>query len=216
MAAPKPVIYLKQMEVGPMANYVYFVGDPDVREVFVVDPAWDVKSILNEAKKDDLKIKGALITHAHFDHVNGLEDLLNATNGIAYVQKNEAPYLKNVKANMKTIDGGDKIKVGNIEITFVHTPGHTPGSQCFLVQNNLISGDTLFIGACGRCDLPGGNAEEMYESLNQLSKLDEHTILFPGHNYADEPTSTIGQEKRTNPYMQFGSAKDFLRLRMGH
>ncbi len=198
-----------------MANYVYFVGDPNTREVLVVDPAWDVKTILEQAQKEDLKIKGALVTHAHFDHVNGLEELLNETNGVAYVQKNEAPYLKSVKASMKQIEGGDKTKVGSVEITFIHTPGHTPGSQCFLVQNNLISGDTLFIGACGRCDLPGGDAGQMYESLNRLSKLDERTVLFPGHNYSDEPTSTIGREKQTNPYMQFGSAKDFLRLRTG-
>lgn len=198
-----------------MANFVYFVGDPKTREVLVVDPAWDVKSILQTAKEEDLKIKGALVTHAHFDHVNGLEDLLNATNGIAYVQRSETPYLKSVKANMKPVEGGEKIKVGNIEITFIHTPGHTPGSQCFLVENNLISGDTLFIGACGRCDLPGGNAQEMYESLNLLSKLSDSTVLFPGHNYSEEPTSTIGNEKKTNPYMQFGNAKDFLRLRAG-
>ena len=196
-----------------MANYVYFVGDPRTREALVVDPAWDVKRILEEADKEDLKIKGALVTHAHFDHVNGLDELIDATNGIAYIQKNEAPYLKKFKANMKPVDGGDKIKVGNIEIAFIHTPGHTPGSQCFLVQNNLISGDTLFIGACGRCDLPGGNSEQMYESLRRLSKLDEGTILFPGHNYSDEPASTIGQEKKTNPYMQFDDAKEFVKKR---
>ena len=212
----KPSIYLKQMEIGPMQNFVYFVGDRGTREVFVVDPAWDVSAILEEAKKNDLKVKGAFVTHAHFDHVNGLEELLDQTNGIAYVQKHEAPYLKGAKSNLKIVDGGDKIKIGQIEITFIHTPGHTPGSQCFLAENGLISGDTLFIGACGRCDLPGGNAEQMYESLNQLAKLDEHTILYPGHNYSDGPTSTIGQEKQTNPYLQFGNMKDFLRLRTGY
>ena len=211
----QPPLYLKQMEVGPMQNFVYLIGDAATREVYVVDPAWGVPAILEEAKKDDLKVKGAFVTHAHFDHVNGLEELLHETNGIAYVQKKEAPYLKEVKSNIKTIDGGDKIKVGNIDITFIHTPGHTPGSQCFLVENNLISGDTLFIGACGRCDLPGGNAEQMYESLNRLSKLDGSTILYPGHNYADEPASTIGQEKQMNPYLQFERMDDFLRLRRG-
>ncbi len=212
----KSPVYLKQMEIGPMQNFVYFLGDRNTREVFVVDPAWDVPAILKEAEKEGLKVKGAFVTHAHFDHVNGLEELLNQTNGIAYVQKNEVPYLKSFKDSMKSVEGGDKIKIGDVTVTFVHTPGHTPGSQCFLIDNGLISGDTLFIGACGRCDLPGGNAEQMYESLNQLSKLDENTILFPGHNYSDEPTSTIGQEKRTNPYLQFGTMNDFLRLRTGH
>jgi glyoxylase-like metal-dependent hydrolase (beta-lactamase superfamily II) len=111
------------------------------------------------------------------------------------------------------VESGHKIKVGDIEITFLHTPGHTPGSQCFLVENRLISGDTLFIGACGRCDLPGGDANQMYESLMKLGKLEESTILLPGHNYADTPTSTLGEEKRTNPYYQAHSLREFLTRR---
>lgn len=198
-----------------MQNFVYFLGDQTTREVYVIDPAWDVPAILKEAEKEDLKVKGAFVTHAHFDHTNGLEELLNKTNGIAYVQKNEAPYLKSFKGQMKVVESGDKLKIGQVEVTFMHTPGHTPGSQCFLVGNGLISGDTLFIGACGRCDLPGGDAEQMYESLNRLSKLDESTVLFPGHNYADAPTSTIGQEKKFNPYLQYGNMRDFLKLRTG-
>ncbi len=200
-----------------MQNFVYFVGDPNMREVFVVDPAWQVDTILKEAKKEDLKIKGALITHAHFDHVNGLEELLNATDGVAYIHKSEAPYLKGMSGNLKKVEGGDKINVGDVEITLLHTPGHTPGSQCFLVQNRLISGDTLFINACGRCDLPGGNAEEMYHSLKRLSELDGSTILFPGHNYSDEATSsTIDQERKHNPYLQAGNLQNFLHQRMGY
>lgn len=200
-----------------MQNFVYFVGDPKSREVFVVDPAWQVDTILKEAKKEDLKIKGALITHAHFDHVNGLEELLNATDGVAYIHKSEAPYLKGMHSNLKKSEGGDKIQVGDVEITLLHTPGHTPGSQCFLVQNRLISGDTLFINACGRCDLPGGNAEEMYHSLKRLSELDGSTILFPGHNYSDDATSsTIEQEKKFNPYLQAGNLQNFLHQRMGY
>ena len=118
--------------------------------------------------------------------------------------------------HLEKVEAGHKIRVGEIEITFLHTPGHTPGSQCFLVDNRLVSGDTLFIGACGRCDLPGGNAAQMYESLQQLAKLDESTLLMPGHNYADTPTSTIGDEKKTNPYYQIRSLSDFLGLRMGY
>ena len=211
----KSNFFLKQLEVGPMQNFVYLVGDTGTREALMVDPAWDVASVLEEAKQAEFKVVGALISHAHFDHVNGLEDLLRATDGVAYIHKSEAPYLKGMRGNLKQVEGGDKIKVGNLEITLLHTPGHTPGSQCFLVQNNLISGDTLFINACGRCDLPGGNAEQMYGSLKRLSELDEDTVLYPGHNYSDEPASTIKQEKKSNPYLQFGSVKDFLRLRTG-
>ena len=199
-----------------MQNFVYFVGDQDTREVLVVDPAWDVDAILKKAADEGYKIKGALITHTHFDHVNGLEDLLKKTDGAVYINKNEAEFLKGMKGNIKKIEGGDKLKIGQAEITFLHTPGHTPGSQCFLVEQNLISGDTLFINACGRCDLPGGDPEEMYRSLTQLASLDESTILYPGHNYAEEPTSTIGNEKRFNPYLQTTNLNDFLKYRMGY
>jgi glyoxylase-like metal-dependent hydrolase (beta-lactamase superfamily II) len=108
-------------------------------------------------------------------------------------------------------ESGDKINVGGIEIQLLHTPGHTPGSQCFLVDNRIVSGDTLFIGACGRVDLPGSNPEQMYYSLTQkLMALPDDTVLFPGHNYADRPTSTISEEKKTNPYLRFSSLKQFL------
>ena len=113
------------------------------------------------------------------------------------------------------MEGGEKLRVGDLEITFLHTPGHTPGSQCFLVQDNLVSGDTLFIQACGRCDLAGGDPEQMYYSLKRLSELNEKVILYPGHNYSKEPASTIGQEKRWNPYLQRQSLEEFLQFRMG-
>jgi len=209
-------LYLKQMELGPMQNYVYLVGDTQTREALVVDPAWEVKKVLDVAAQDGFKIKGALVTHTHFDHVNGLQELLQATDGVVHIHKNEAEFLKGMKCNLKKIEGGDKIQVGGVEITFLHTPGHTPGSQCFLVNGKvLISGDTLFINACGRCDLPGGDAEQMYHSLNRLAELDESVVLYPGHNYADDPQSTIGQEKKLNPYLQETNLKGFLRTRMG-
>jgi hydroxyacylglutathione hydrolase len=210
-----PSIYLKQVELGPMANYVYFIGDPKTREVAVVDPAWDVDRIVEMAQEQDLTIAKILITHSHFDHINGVEDLLNRTRAKVYINKAEAEFMKAVWPDLVKVGSGDTTNVGDVQVTFLHTPGHTPGSQCFLVQNNLISGDTLFIGACGRCDLPGSNPEEMYYSLTQrLAKLDDRTVVFPGHNYAARPYSTIADEKRFNPYLQFQSLEDFLRRGM--
>ena len=117
---------------------------------------------------------------------------------------------------VKAVDAGAKVKAGNVEIEMVHTPGHTPGSQCFHVRNHLISGDTLFINACGRTDLPGGNAKELYHSLTHtLKKLDDTTVLCPGHNYSDKPTSTMGDEKKTNPYLLCDSLENFLKFRTG-
>jgi hydroxyacylglutathione hydrolase len=209
-------IYLKQLELGPMANYVYVVGDANTREVAVVDPAWDVDRIVEVAEENGLTITKILITHSHFDHINGVESLLNRTKAKVYINKAEAEFMKAVWPDLVKVDSGDTTRVGDVEITFLHTPGHTPGSQCFLVQNHLISGDTLFIGACGRCDLPGSNPEDMYYSLTQrLAKLDDSTIVFPGHNYAARPYSTIADEKRFNPYLQFQSVQDFLRRGMG-
>ncbi len=210
-----PSIYLKQVELGPMANYVYFIGDPKTRQVAVVDPAWDVDRIVEMAQEQDLTIAQILITHSHFDYINGVEELLNRTKAKVYINKAEAEFMKAMWPDLVKVGSGDTTNVGDVQITFLHTPGHTPGSQCFLVQNNLISGDTLFIGACGRCDLPGSNPEDMYYSLTQrLAKLDDRTMVFPGHNYAARPYSTIADEKRFNPYLQFQSLEDFLRRGM--
>ena len=207
--------YLEQMELGPMENFVYLVGDKKSREVFVVDPAWQVDTILRKAKEEDLKIVGALISHYHFDHSNGIEELLEAVNCPVYVHKKDVPYLGFTSSHVRPVDGGDTVKVGDVEIEFVHTPGHTPGSQCFHVRNHLISGDTLFIGACGRTDLPGGNAGDLYHSLAKLSKFDDATVLCPGHNYADKPVTTLGLEKKTNPYLLCDSVQNFLKFRTG-
>ena len=216
MATAKSDLYLKQMELGPMENFVYLVGSKDTREVFVVDPAWQVDTVLKAAKEEDLKIVGALVSHYHFDHTNGIEELLGALNVPIYVNKKDVPYLA-VSADMvKAVDAGAKVKAGNVEITMVHTPGHTPGSQCFHVRDHLISGDTLFINACGRTDLPGGDAKELYHSLTKtLMKMDDSTILCPGHNYSDKSTTTMGDQKKHNPYLMCDSLENFLRFRTG-
>ena len=199
-----------------MENFVYLIGDKNTREVFVVDPAWQVDTILKAIKTDDLKLRGALVSHYHFDHTNGVEELLQSVDCPVYVNKKDAPYLGFSHDNIKKADDGQKVSVGDVEITLIHTPGHTPGSQCFHVQNRLVSGDTLFIGACGRCDLPGGDAKEMYRSLTQrLMKFDDSTILCPGHNYAERPTSTMGEQKKNNPYLMCDSLENFLKFRTG-
>lgn len=218
------MIYLEQMEVGPMANFVYLVGDAETKEVCVVDPAWQMDTILKTAEQKNLKIVGALITHSHFDHCNAIEELLQARNVPIYLNEKEIEFLhsfgraENLFGNfppehVKKVKDNDAIQIGNVEIRFLHTPGHTPGSQCFLIKENLISGDTLFIRGCGRCDLPGGDPEQMYHSLTQkLMKLPNDTLLYPGHNYAEASTSKLSEEKKKNPYLICDSLKTFLTL----
>jgi glyoxylase-like metal-dependent hydrolase (beta-lactamase superfamily II) len=223
MTAP---IYLRQLEIGPMQNYVYLVGDPETREAAVVDAAWDIDAILDVAAKDDMRITKAFVTHFHPDHlggrfagmtVTGATELLAKVPVKVHIHKREAPFVHRVsdlsESDLVPVEGGDTVNVGNVPVTFIHTPGHTPGSQCFLAGGNLISGDTLFIGSCGRSDLPGSDPAELYHSLNHtLRDLPDETVVYPGHNYADRPTSTIGTEKRRNMTMRFNSVEEFLRF----
>jgi glyoxylase-like metal-dependent hydrolase (beta-lactamase superfamily II) len=217
-------IYLRQLELGPMQNFVYLVGDPVARACVVVDPAWEVDTIVSTAAADDMTIVGALVTHTHQDHVGGslaswgmpgripgVEELLARVPTRVYVHKAERELLPGLGSDLVKVDNHDTLEVGRLTIRFLHTPGHTPGSQCFLVDGRLISGDTLFIGSCGRTDLPGSDPGEMYRSLTQrLAALPDDTVLFPGHNYGGS-SSTIGDEKRQNPFMRFSGLGDFLR-----
>ena len=195
-----------------MQNFVYLVGDPQTREAAVVDPGWEVPKILAAAGQDGYRLTKAFVTHHHFDHVGGLPALLGALDLPVYVHREDAPLVHIKPSSLRVVSGGETIEVGRVPVAFIHTPGHTPGSQCVMVSGRLLTGDTLFIQACGRWDLPGGDPSKLYESLNlKLKALDEATAVLPGHNYAERPTSTIGEEKRTNPFMQAPSREAFLR-----
>ena len=216
-------IYFKQLLSGidfgvndpsarSMANFVYLIGDTQTRECVVVDPAWDINGILKVVKEDDMKLTGALVTHYHPDHVGGeifgmeimgLAEMMEKHPVPVYVNKHEADGLKQVTgismSDMRQMDGEDIVKVGSIDIKCLHTPGHTPGSQCFRVSDSLVAGDTLFLQGCGRVDLPGGNSEELFHTLTKrLSKIDDNIILYPGHNYGGSPSGEMGDVRRSN------------------
>ena len=227
-------IYFKQLLLGThlgqsdpsaaqMANFLYLIGDNVTRECFVVDPAWDIDGLLKIVNEDDMKLTGALVTHYHPDHVGGsifgmdiegLPELMEKNAVPIYVNKHEAEGLKKVTgvstSDMRLMDSEDTTRIGEIEITFLHTPGHTPGSQCFRVKNSLVAGDTLFLQGCGRVDLPGGDSAEMYRTLTQrLSKVEDKIILYPGHNYGGRPFAPMGEVRRDNHYLQMDSLEDW-------
>ncbi len=208
-------LILEQIQIGPMQNFTYIVGSRSTREVAVVDPAWDIDALVNLMAEKDYKLTAALITHYHPDHcggsfggnsVEGIAELLAKNPVKSYVHKLEAEGIKKVTgvsdSDLVKIDSGDKLKIGDVEVEFLHTPGHTPGSQCFKVRDTLVSGDTLFINGCGRVDLPGSDSEAMYHSIQKLASLPDDTLLLPGHNYSEVPHATMADTKKINPYMR--------------
>ena len=205
-------LYLKQIELGPLQNFVYLIGCPETRETAVVDPAWNVPAILEAAAQDEMKITKILITHTHFDHINGVEEMMGATDAQVFLHKKELSDIPIKRSSLQGIEGGGEVSLGNLTLSLLHTPGHTPGSVCFNVEDKLIAGDTLFVGGCGRCDLPGGDVELMYKSLTRLKQLDDQLMFYPGHNYGQEPSALIGKEKERNPFLMAPSEKDFLNL----
>jgi glyoxylase-like metal-dependent hydrolase (beta-lactamase superfamily II) len=211
-----------------MQNFVYLVGDRDTRECMVVDPAWDIAGIVEAAERDDMRITGALVTHYHPDHVGGsmfgfdiegLAELGARCSCKAHVHQAEAEGVRAVtglaKSDLVEHVSGDKVKVGGVEIELLHTPGHTPGSQCFLVQDRLVSGDTLFLQGCGRTDFPGGDARQLYLSLTQkLAQVPDSATLFPGHLYDElrRPSGSLGETRRSNFVFKPQSEREWLQM----
>ncbi len=222
-------LYFAQIPVGQMANLAYLIGSRSTREVVLVDPAWSVDALLDRAEADGMKPIGALVTHYHQDHVGGeifgmeiegVARLLERCPVPLYVNQHEADGTRQVtgasESDLRRMSGGDQIEIGEVRVRLLHTPGHTPGSQCFLVEEaggpgRLVSGDTLFLGSCGRVDLPGSDPEAMYRSLNEiLKRLPDETLVYPGHLYSSEASDTLGNEKRTNPFLRVSSLDQFL------
>jgi glyoxylase-like metal-dependent hydrolase (beta-lactamase superfamily II) len=222
-------LYFEQLPVGQMANLAYLIGSRSTREALVVDPAWSVDALLDRAEAYDMRVVGALVTHYHQDHVGGsifgmeiegVARLLARAPVPIYVNEHEAEGVRRITgasaSDLAPKAGGDVIELGSLRVRLIHTPGHTPGSQCFLVEEagrpgRLVSGDTLFLGSCGRVDLPGSDPEEMYRSLNEkLKRLPDETLLYPGHLYSADPWGRLGDEKRTNPFLRVASLDQFL------
>ncbi len=185
-----------------MANFTYVLADEG--HAIVIDPSWDLDKILSILRDGDLKLEYIINTHSHFDHTLGNEQLKAITNARIAMHKN-APLPKDVE-----LDEGSIIKVSNIKIDVLYTPGHSKDSICLLVNDMLFTGDTLFVGSCGRTDLEGGDAGELYDSLQRLARLDDNITIYPGHDYGYKPYSTLGYEKRNSMVFKPKSREEFI------
>jgi hydroxyacylglutathione hydrolase len=212
-------LYIRQLKVGPMDNFVYLVGVEGSPEVLVVDPAWDVAAIERAVAEAGKRVVGAFVSHCHKDHTNGLPELLSKHDIPVYAQREEVDFSEDLRSAageaLRAVGPGDAIAVGGRNFLALHTPGHTPGSHCLLAGDSLVSGDTVFINGCGRCDLKGGSPEDMYRSLSQvLLRVPDETRLWPGHDYGQVPVLAMGEVRRTNPYFAFPDVKSFVEYRM--
>lgn len=204
------------LELGPMENFVYLLHDHSSDTAAIVDPAWDVEEMLALADEKGIRITDILLTHSHHDHVNGIETVLAHTDAQIHLLKTEARFWGKNLVKPKLHHGGDSIKIGKTDIQVLHTPGHTPGSACYHAGSELIAGDTLFVFGCGRCDLQGGDPEEMFSTLKRIkSELPGDTILHPGHNYSPaHPTTSMDVQCEGNPFLHFDEQHDFIEYRM--
>ncbi len=208
-------LYIRQVEVGMMQNFNYLIGDPDSKECAYVDPAWEVDRLLKIAKEDGYRVTKILLTHNHFDHIEGVQKVVEETGAEVLIGAADERPLRKGAGRIVSLTDGQETRIGKIVVAVLHTPGHTPGSVCYLVERaadpvpHLFTGDTLFQGNCGRCDLPGGDPKKLFTSLLKLKSLEPATKVYPGHDYGTRPVTTIGYEKEHNPTMRARSFEEF-------
>ena len=209
-----------------MVNFVYAIGDHETGEAVLIDPAYAPGELVGMVEADGLKVNGVLATHYHFDHVGGemsghavagIAELLGIIDVPIHVQSEEVPWVERCTgvnaSHMSTHASADKLMVGAIEIELIHTPGHTPGSQSFLVDGKLVSGDTLFLEGCGRTDLPGSDPEEMYRTLQQrLLRISDDTVIYPGHLYSPDSSAPMAEVRKYNYAMAPTTAEQWLAM----
>lgn len=201
-------ILIQQIAVGPMANFSYLIADATRKVAAYVDPGWEAAKVVGPngaAAKNGWAIEKILLTHTHFDHIQDLRAAWELTKAPVFVHALEIGAVAEAGGAMSgaahAIASEEIIHIGDVAVKCLHTPGHTPGMICFYAAPHLITGDMLFVDGCGRVDLPGSDPEKMFESLRRLSQLPDDTIIYPGHDYGPTPTSTIGAQKKTNPYL---------------
>ncbi|MBW1900353.1 MAG: MBL fold metallo-hydrolase [Deltaproteobacteria bacterium] len=210
---------VEQLQVGFMAVYCYIVACPKTKEALVIDPAGDEDKIVRRINDKGYHLKYVVNTHGHGDHTCGNARIMELTGAKLIMHKLDDELFNTTEGHAMSrqwgftpsppvdiqVEDGDKIEVGNISLEVLHTPGHSPGGMCLLGEGHVFTGDTLFVGGIGRTDLPGASMQEFMKSIEErLLTLSEDTIVWPGHNYGSSPSSTIGNEKKTNPFLSGG------------
>ncbi len=206
---------IEALELGPMQNFVYLIHDHASNRAAVVDPAWEVPRILELVHQQGARITDILLTHSHHDHINGIGEILAVYDAQLHLLKAESKFWGHYLDIPTLHHGGDVINLGETPIEILHTPGHTPGSACYHLGNEVITGDTLFVFGCGRCDLKGGDPEQMYHTLQHLAEdLPSDHVIRPGHNYGVKQVSTLAEQNAGNPFMHFHDCASFVHYRM--
>ncbi len=212
---PKNSLRIHQLQLGPMDNFVYLLADTDRKEVVAVDPAWDAGEVLEAIDEYGYTLVGIWLTHGHDDHTNIIPELVTKRPTPVYLSQVMPEDWRPDVEPISEFEDGDTLSVGSIEFQVMHTPGHSPDGSCFYTEGHLIAGDTVFIDGCGRCDLADSDVDAMYASLQRVMALPDDTIVYPGHDYGNTKTDTVGGQKKTNRFMVAGSHEAFVRERMG-
>lgn len=198
---------LEQFEIGPYLNFTYLVAEAEGGEGVVIDPSYGIEPVLEAIDRRRVKVRYVLNTHSHPDHVAGNAEVRERT-GAKVVAHRSAPLHQEL-----SVEDGQVVESGRLRFEVAHTPGHTPDSVLYIFEGNVATGDTLFVGECGRTDLPGGDPGQLYESLfRRVVRLDDALVVLPGHDYGTTPTSTIGREKRENYVLAPRSREEFIRF----
>jgi hydroxyacylglutathione hydrolase len=200
------ILRIAQIPVGSMLNFSYIVYDEKNGIGVIIDPSWDLEKILTFLDENNITAKYIINTHTHFDHILGNDQIAEITKA-EIIQHEKSTQKKN-----RSVVNNENVDIGKITLQVVYTPGHSEDSICLIVNNQfIITGDTLFVGNCGRVDLPGSNPGKMYDSLVKIANLDNSLVVYPGHNYGPTPTSTIQNEKTRNPMLNFKTKEAFLK-----
>lgn len=196
--------------IGLYENSIHFVFDHDSKTCAIIDPAWQADQFIQNIANKGYRLTQIWLTHWHGDHIDAVDEIHKKTGAKIFAGRGETPYL-NLTSPFTTVDDNEELILGKTRARVINTPGHTAGGVCYLLDNHLIAGDTLFVFGAGHCALPGASIDEHFDSLQKLKALDDDVILHCGHDYGDKVVSTMGEQKSGNAYLLIDNKQDYAR-----